>query len=364
MAVKLARRGSVKKQLLRASLFSSLPSATVVKLLGGDVPDGNTDVLSDTSSEECDEEERARAEHVLNLCSDSESTDGEPLQGEDDDDLARRPSTHWSSNIARMQKAGHDDWMILLKNGFLTTSKYSRRRFHESVIHHLVRFIFRPDNAQLMSWCTVRLKLKGVYHRFPVVRRKGTIEILYEKYNLELGLRSGVARVGRTVFIQIASKLTCGQVKERESIDYYQHALVFENMNNVMSMVENECRSISSESLSELKRKCEGMINFLKYMYTSHLSLEHDDPFHSIDFALYGDPEEEKRVQCQHCCSPSRFISEVRDVMSTDDAHFNEVLGDAEQRLELYVGHKLRDHVQDLRLQGIMEGLKKSKPAT
>lgn len=62
--------------------------------------------------------------------------------------------------------------------------------------------------------------------RLTAVMRMKIMTTLWNEYNGELGIGSSQMRVGRTVFMEIAGKLTKGQIKPRSCIEYYQFVLV------------------------------------------------------------------------------------------------------------------------------------------
>lgn len=187
--------------------------------------------------------------------------------------------THLSGGFRRVQIKSRNDWLTLVATGRLTTDPITRRNLSDDVLVRMLSFLFRANHVVLLSWGTKRMFYGGEYHRFPAVIRRTSAEALWRRFNDEMGGGNKARRVGRTVFRQIVAYLTKGQLEARSCIDYYQDALVNENISLLKETEPNDDNSI-------LERRVDAIAGFLKYSYRNHLQYDGDDGFHDITHAL------------------------------------------------------------------------------
>lgn len=94
-------------------------------------------------------------------------------------------------------------------------------------------------------------------------------------FNEELGIRSKVRRVGRTIFRSIVSNLTKGKVEARSCIDYYQDGLINENIKLLKEILRK--KSAPDADVSEIVNQLDAAAGVLKYNYRNHLGYGEDE---------------------------------------------------------------------------------------
>lgn len=156
--------------------------------------------------------------------------------------------------------------------GVVQRTKY-RKYFQDDKLKYTLRFIFMSTNVQLMAWGTRRIKCNGEYKRFPLMMRKMSTEAMWRRYAVDSTMfPEGVSKVKRTVFIDIVNTLTKADINQRACIDYKLHGLVYENVNILRRIIEEQVGE--SEKRRQLKKKLEGVTEFLKYRFITHLGRE------------------------------------------------------------------------------------------
>lgn len=76
-------------------------------------------------------------------------------------------------------------------------------------------------------------------------------------------------KVGRKLFCAIVGKPLSGDVKQRACVDYKLHALVYENNERLRRIIDNHVNDRNRRT--ELKTQLEGVREYLKYRYITHL---------------------------------------------------------------------------------------------
>lgn len=202
----------------------------------------------------------------------------------------------------------------------------------------------------------------GEVHPFPAVIRKSTADGLWRRYTNELGVGSNVRRVVRTVFRKITAYLTKGQSEARSCIDYYQDALVNENIKVLKEIIRKDCEP--DWGYSETMKRLDAVGGFLKYNYRNHLRMESEDGFHDMIHALLRGvcpPTShaiEKMSTCELCLCHGKLIKDISEKVVTNNPSVGIVLRDASFKFELYMGHCIRAKVQQDRIQQVMESMK------
>lgn len=247
--------------------------------------------------------------------------------------------SHWNSR--KMMKC-------VLADGGPRPLKESRKYFGQDTLRETVRYVLQSTNVHLLSWGTRRLLVNGVPTRFPVLVRKVSVNVMWRNYSSsECAYPSDVKKVRRTFFCLIVKKLTRGDVKQRASIDYKLHGLVYENAATLRRLIDDHARQ--KEERRELKKKLRAVCEFLKYSYITHLDEASSDPFHNIKYGLgHGTfTDKVQRGECSECNAVFTFLGEVKQAMTGVPAQMNEVLSQAADKFELFMGHIIRKHVQD-----------------
>lgn len=116
-------------------------------------------------------------------------------------------------------------------------------RVETSIVREALRFIFRSDNSQMLSWGTISIKHSSGVVVFPSVFCRNSQHQLYHDYvyyNSALSVVEGNPTVECTIFQQMAVFLTRAQHKRKSSIYYMLGGLVYENVANIDRLVYKE----------------------------------------------------------------------------------------------------------------------------
>lgn len=132
----------------------------------------------------------------------------------------------------------------LMKTGELTREKRSRKHFEDDTLIETVWYILHSNNVQLMSWGTRQLYINGCRTQFPVLVRRCSVDVMWRNYARDRdSYPNGVKKVRRTLFCDIASKITRGDTKKRACKDYKLHALFYQNSNLLRTIIYDHVRS-------------------------------------------------------------------------------------------------------------------------
>lgn len=73
-------------------------------------------------------------------------------------------------------------------------------------------------------------------------------------------------------------------MKQRVCIDYKLHALVYENCTTLCRIIDDLV--VEMDRRNDLRKKLEGLLEFLKYIYVTHISDDSPDPLRNKNSAL------------------------------------------------------------------------------
>lgn len=235
----------------------------------------------------------------------------------------------------------------LFHEGTVVKGKRSCKHFEDDTIRETVRYILQSNNIQLLSWGTRRLYVDGQRRQFPVLVRKASIDVMWRNYTREkFSYPSGVKKLIPTLFCDIVTKLTRGDVKQRACIDYKLHGLVYENVKMLRRIVDDHVRDCNKRK--ELKRKMKGVIEFLKYSYITHLDDTSTDPFHNVKFGIgHGKfNAETKKVVCSEFNAVFKMVHELKSEIIDQPPCLNEIIDNSAKKFEVFMGHIVQKHVQ------------------
>ena len=76
-----------------------------------------------------------------------------------------------SGALGRMYQASRKNWYLLLCNGVVLTKKRSKKRLQDNDIRDALRFIINPQNVQLLSWGSKRVRVDQKWVNIPVLKQ-------------------------------------------------------------------------------------------------------------------------------------------------------------------------------------------------
>lgn len=256
--------------------------------------------------------------------------------------IVKNPRSRWSHWYARR------DMRHILETGRLKPARKPRKAFEEDTLRETVRYILQNINVQILAWSTRRLYIHGERRQFSVIIRKVGVEILWSCYAKDkTGFPPTVRKVDRTLFCELDSKLTKGDVEQRACVDYKLHGLVYENSNIIRRIIDDHARDVSKRK--QLKRKLKGVGEFLKYSFIKHLSVTSADPMHKIKYALdHGSFDSDCiNASCEECNAVFNFLEEVKESIIDMTVNIGKMLTDGATKFQLFMGHIVRKKVQE-----------------
>lgn len=150
-------------------------------------------------------------------------------------------------------RSARNNLVRMTTTGTVVKERKRRVGIADDVIRATVQYILQSNNVQYMAWGTRRILADGRKLRFPVLIRKTGAETMWRNYAKDgTVLPMGKAKVKRTTFMEIVSKLTTADVKQRACIDYKLHALVYENCTTLERIVDDKV--VEAKVRKELKK--------------------------------------------------------------------------------------------------------------
>ena len=203
-------------------------------------------------------------------------------------------------NSIKRKQVQNDAEAIENKKG-LQKITYSRQSKNSAAIHNAVKFILRADKVQHLSWGYTEFDLgDNEIVVLPNLLRCQSREHLWIDYSKTTKDKEKKDRLGRTLFIEIASNITRGgDYKAVSCVDYVLGNLVNDPVERLQLIIEtifasksNDCVKFS-EDLTKLR-------DFLKVRFEQHIKMEDGDGFHSLAHAL---TKKNRKGECRvdHC---------------------------------------------------------------
>lgn len=126
-------------------------------------------------------------------------------------------------------------------------------------VWHALRFILEPDDTELVAWGTISLQRDEEWKMFLGIIRKSTTEHLWRGYRDRACNADGAETdlYGRSLFLRLVRMLTRGVQEGRSSVDYMLGALLYENLEAVGRILEQE--------LSDARRRKELKIQVAEF---------------------------------------------------------------------------------------------------
>lgn len=251
-----------------------------------------------------------------------------------------------------------EDLEVLLEGCPLEKKKRSLKRYDTEALEKAVQFIYSPSNIEILSWGTKTIKIDGEDYLIPSLCRKRNPKRIYEGY-LPWCKKNGEAQLTRSAFLNILTELTGNETRIVRSVNYVTGFLVNDNVDRLFRLVRYFGSTESAvEDLLTLLRLAKA---FLKYQFDTHVLRDHDCPSHSILHSLgakRASPNERFVLDCSGCKFPFWVIHKIKGIVDDDRPDANQVLEDATEKFQLFMGHRIRVVNQQLAINGILERMK------
>ena len=285
-----------------------------------------------------------------------------------EEDAPGHPKKSRSGAAAYAYQRARKDWDFLLSDGRVPQVIHTRKRCSDESIRKAVQYLFRPENVQLLSWGTKRIRLDGKWVDFPAIMRKATCAKIFRLYEEKLStMRNDVTQeagkiLGRSSFLLVAATLTRGQQKRKTAVDYVLGTLVYDNIRCARDLVTGEVDG--PDKRAQLLCQLDAVEEFLKFTYLEHIDID-NDPLHDSTFALetsqsLGSTGTTRTSNCKLCMIPFQVICNIEDSLSDDKQDLHTVLEEVKRKISLYMGHQMRCYNQEQRIANIFMDLRKN----
>lgn len=271
--------------------------------------------------------------------------------------VVKNPKSRWRHWYARR------DMRHIIDTGNLKPGRKVKMCFTEETLRETVRYILQTNNVQLLSWGTRRLYIHGERRQFPVLVRKVGMEVMWRCYERDkTGYPPTLKKVGRTLFCDIVYKLTKGDVKQRDFVDYKLHGLVYENTDIIKRIIDDHVRDV--EKRKQLKKQLKGVCEFLKYSYITHLNEASNDPMHNIKFALdHSTLEKNTMVSvCDECNAVFKYLKDVKKSIIDLSVNIQKIWDESATKFQLFMWHIVSKKFQEDSISELFEWLRAGRP--
>lgn len=142
-----------------------------------------------------------------------------------------------------------------------------------------------------------------------------TTEHMWRAYSGRVTRDGGLAQDidGRRIFLKLVGMFTRGEQKRRSSVDYMLGALIYDNVDNVTRLVENEV--IEDGTKRKLKRQLDAIVEYMKLYYCGHIGMD-DDVCHNMAYSLHGTKVGDDAITkstCKSCLVPFQVLTDIAD---------------------------------------------------
>lgn len=404
-ATKKCKQRSVERRILYAALAGNLKGPTIYDLVHGN--DNDCLKLGKDNATNSDRFERSKLERQLKRMNNSdgrntdivlEDMDEEPDRGDVEDranlEMVGTKRRRVNGGFQRLLSAARKDWKTICTDGSISIVPISRICISDSYVKDVIRYIFREDHVQFLSWGTRRLRHNGELKIFPDILRKVSKETIWNNFvrevlsgNVQVDNSSGDgsngneeaecnvversdngrscrrsrSQIGRTTFLALVGTFTKKQEHRRGCIDYMVDTLIHCNFDNVEKLIKMEVSDVAHRD--KLLKQIPYIKEYLKYFFYTHIGMD-DDYFHNFEHSIHKVQltDGPRKAECEECKKPFQFLRNVKKCIPTDKKDALEAVEDAIKRVHIFLGHEHRRAVQDRRIKGVFDEMKKGAP--
>ena len=254
-----------------------------------------------------------------------------------------------SGNIRRTIERALNDWKFFEEHGRLPKLRRVVTRVTDGTIDECVRFIYSPRNRRIMATGSRKIDLAdGTSIILPQVIRRTSRNALYEEYQELKQSNQIVPPLGKTSFFSIIGRLTFGQQRMKNCLDYNLGVLIFENVKKLESIVD-KC-VYDAKKKEELQKQITAISDFLKHDYMCKVKENGDSAFNARRALVGCDPPDLDPIgdvsNDDDCLKPFQVIESIRSAANRTTHSLTEVLDDCALKFKLFMAHQLRCQVQ------------------
>ncbi|KAE9012032.1 hypothetical protein PR003_g15180 [Phytophthora rubi] len=246
---------------------------------------------------------------------------------------------------------GKEDFEKLTSEGVLQTEVRSRERFDQNMVSSAINSILSCDNVVYELGETKRIVLDGKYRDVLAILRKQLISFMWDHYVQNGGDES---HMSRSAFYRLCRILTCGEDETRTKA---RGLLLDDNFNALTRIISD----LLPDDRAELRHCLDTLRCWLEYGCFADTSLT-SCPRHQYQFGLAAcDASNNRDACCGPCQGMQALLTHIETLLKRKRANANamSVVHDCFEKLELYMGHRLRVMNQQRAVSKMLDSLKK-----
>lgn len=152
--------------------------------------------------------------------------------------------------------------------------------------------------------------------------------------------------------------LNRGEQKRRTSVHYILGALLYDNLDTVKRVVNQEVRDIGT--CRKLSKQLEAFIEFLKLNYSRNIGLGRDS-VHDTIATLHGDctgADPDLTSSCSTCLALFQVLADFEAAVDKNNGDIEDAILKAKDRLNIYMGHVHPAVHQDRGIANVMDSIR------
>ena len=219
------------------------------------------------------------------------------------------------------------------------------QRYQQQTVKVAVTFIMSCFNVHQISRGNRIIMIDDVEEHFPILVRRKIVKNILNDYIDHFPNKEN--RIGATSFQKIVRSITRKDQHSKKAVDYVSGILLYDNftiIRQIVDYVENH------NTLSTLVNSMEA---FIMSKFESHIGSCHvTNPNFAFNLGV------NEQCTCNTCELPFRVMQYLKT--QVQECH-HRMLNDCNDKINLYLGHRVRVHVQRVNIKEIMDNLKYSE---
>ncbi|KAJ8908052.1 hypothetical protein NDN08_008149 [Rhodosorus marinus] len=241
----------------------------------------------------------------------------------------------------------------MLKGYSLQDSQRHIQRYSKENVKKAVDYFLHERNVQLIPGSRKTLILDGNELSFPRLERKLRVEYIFRNYLEFYPERS--ERIGGTIFRRIVKLLTDKESDPSQTMDHASTVLLYDNFDLIRRMVA----SVDPAEQDRCMKVVNALERFMKEEYEAHIASSEMCQWTKPEYSLHKEDVHSEDVvgencNCNVCNMPFMVFQYLRRLV--DPVHLS-LLNDCSEKVQHYLGHRVRVNHQRLKLEKMLDGL-------
>uniref|UniRef100_A0A7S0BHF3 Uncharacterized protein n=1 Tax=Rhodosorus marinus TaxID=101924 RepID=A0A7S0BHF3_9RHOD len=239
-------------------------------------------------------------------------------------------------------------------NGYsLQDSQRHIQRYSKENVKKAVDYFLHERNVQLIPGSREKSILDGTELCFPRLERKLRVEYIFRNYLEFYPERS--ERIGGTIFRRIVKLLTDERGDSSRIMDHASTVLLYDNFDLIRRMVG----SVDPAEQDRCMKVVNALERFMREDYEAHIASSEMCRWTKPEYALHREDVHSEDVvgencNCNVCNMPFMVFQYLRRLV--DPVHLS-LLDDCSEKVQHYLGHRVRVNHQRLKLEKMLNGL-------